>query len=210
MHSLSFTPASLRNALSGAAAAASLLLAALPAAAADFSFSGQIRFHNDVVQIDFSLAAPATNVRIWTDSWLGGLNFDPAAALWRASGSDFGLLAEVDDDDTVAPGQGFYDTGFVLPTLAAGQYRISLVAAFNGANGSLLSQGFRYDSQSPILLTEWNQPSYDPNANNQKGGFWRLNLTGVTQASVVPEPASGVMTLLGLGLLAAIATRRRA
>jgi hypothetical protein len=192
----------------GAAALALALGAAVPAVAADFSLSGEIRFHNDVVHVDFSLAAPATNVRIWTDSWLGGLNFDPAAALWRASGSDYTRLAEVDDDDTIAPGQGFYDTGFLLPTLAAGSYRVTVVAAFNAANGNLLSQGFSYGSQTPILLTQWNQPSYDPNANDQKGGFWRLNLSGVTQATVVPEPAA--WQLLGLGLAALLAGRARA
>jgi hypothetical protein len=192
----------------GAATLTLALSATVPAAAADFSLSGEISFHNDVVQVDFSLAAPATNVRIWTDSWLNGLNFDPAAALWRASGGDFTRLAEVDDDDTIGPGQGFYDTGFLLPTLAAGNYRVTVVAAFNAANGNLLSQGFSYGSQTPILLTQWNQPSYDPNANDQKGGFWRLNLSGVTQATVVPEPAA--WQLLGLGLAALLAGRARA
>lgn len=188
------------------------LALALPAAAEDFSFSGEIRFHNDVVQIDFSLADAATNLRIWTDSWLGGLNFDPAAALWQSAGGDFVRLAEVDDDDGIAPGQGFYDAGFLLPSLAAGSYRVTLVAAFNAANGTLLSQGFSYDSEVPILLSEWNQPSYDPNANDQKGGFWRLNLSGVSQASVVPEPAAWQLLGLGLGLMAAapaLAKRRR-
>ncbi len=204
MHTSTF----LRHAAVSALSAGVLSLA-LPAAAEDFSFSGQIRFHNDVVQIDFSLAQAASNVRLWTDSWQGGLNFDPAAALWRAAGSDFGLLAEVDDDNGIAPGQGFYDTGFVLPTLAAGSYRVTLVAAFNAANGTLLSQGFSYGNETPILLTEWNQPSYNPNTNDQKGGFWRLNLSGVSQASVVPEPAAWQMLGLGLVLLAGAARLRR-
>lgn len=184
------------------AAALACLGTALPTVsmAADFSFSGDIRFHNDIVQIDFSLAEATAQVRLWTDSWLGGLNFDPAGAVWVAAGSnDYSLLSEVDDDDSVAPGQGFYDTGFVLNNLGAGSYRVTLVAAFNAANGTLLSEGFAYDSQTPILLTDWNQPTFDPNANDQKGGFWRLNLSGVTQASVVPEPAA--WQLLGLGLL---------
>ncbi len=184
-------------------AATALLCASLSTAqAADFSFSGNITFHNDVVQIDFSLAQAATNVRLWTDSWQGGLNFDPAAGLWAAAGSDFRLLAEVDDNDQVAAGQGFYDTGFVLPTLAAGNYRVTVVAAFNAANGNLLSQGFNYGAEAPILLTQGNQPSYNPTTNDQKGGFWRLNLSGVTQAAVVPEPSAWLLLALGLGLLA--------
>jgi len=202
-------PNPLIHLLRTAAAIAACLSVAAPALAAEFSLNGEIRFHNDVVQIDFSLTSPASEVRLWTDSWQGGLNFDPAGALWQAAGGDFTLLAEVDDDDLVGPGQGSYDTGFVLPNLAAGNYRVTLVAAFNAANGGLLSQGFSYDNQTPILLTDWNQPSYDPNANDQKGGFWRLNLTGVDQASVVPEPAAWQLMALGLLLTAPLLARRR-
>jgi hypothetical protein len=184
--------------------AATLALAASTSSQAAFvSLSGSIVFHNDVAQVDFTLANPASNLKIWTDSWRGGINFDPIAALWRRTGADYTLVAEVDDDDSIAPGQGFYDTGFNLASLAAGSYRVTVAAAFNGARGSLLSQGFLYGNETPILLTQWNQPSYDPNANDQKGGFWRLNLSDVTQAGVVPEPATWMLVGLLLPLLAA-------
>lgn len=169
--------------------------------AGDFTVSGTMTFHNDVVMVDFSLASAATGVKIWTDSWQSGLNFDPTAALWVRSGADFSRLAEVDDDDTVAPGQGFYDTGFTLPSLAAGQYRVTLAAAVNASNGSLLSQGFGYDSETPIRLADWNQPTYDLNANNQKGGFWQLRFTQVDSVGVVPEPASWLLLALGVAAL---------
>jgi hypothetical protein len=189
-----------------AAAAAAAFALCSGAQAASVTLSGQIGFHNDVVHIDVRLLSAASNLRIWSDSWLSGLNFDPTAAFWRASGADYTLLAQVDDDDTVAAGQGFYDTGFSFPSLPAGSYRLTLAAAVNAANGSLLSQGFLYDTQTPIALRDWNQPTYDPNANDQKCGFWRLTLDGVDAANRVHEPAS--WTLVGLAL-AALALRRR-
>ncbi len=185
---------------------AAALMSAGAAQAADFVFSGNASFHNDVVQIDFTLDSAAIDLRIWTDSWQSGLNFDPTAALWRSTDGDFSLLQAVDDDDTVGPGQGYYDAGFHLGSLAAGQYRVTLAAAINAPLGTLLSQGFAYDSETPIPIALWNQPSYDPNANDQKGTFWRLHLSPVDAASVVPEPTSW---MLMLGGIAALALRRQ-
>lgn len=188
------------NTLLCSRAAAALLLAAAAAGAqaAEFTLAGNIGFHNDVVQIDFALAGTGGDVKIWTDSWSAGLNFDPSAALWVKSGADFSLLQAADDNDTVAPGQGYYDTGFALPTLAAGQYRLTLAAANNAARGTLLSQGFTYGAEAPIPIGQWNQPTYDPNYNDQKGSLWRVHLSNVEQAAVVPEPASWILIALGL------------
>ena len=82
--------------------AAALLMGAASVHAANFTLAGQITHHKDVVQVDISLIAPGTDVRVWSDSWLSGLNFDPIAAVWARSGSDFTLISQVDDDDTVA------------------------------------------------------------------------------------------------------------
>jgi hypothetical protein len=186
--------------------AAAAIALCCSAQAATVTLSGEIGFHNDVVHINVQLLSAASNVKIWSDSWLSGLNFDPTAAFWRSSGADYTLLAEVDDDDTVAAGQGFYDTGFSFASLPAGSYRLTLAAAVNAANGSMLSQGFLYDTQTPIALRDWNQPTYDPNANDQKGGFWRLTFDGVDAVNRVPEPASWSLVALAL---AALAVRRR-
>lgn len=186
--------------------AAVALLATTLTHAIDHSFSGTIENHNDIVSLDFSMPASG-GVSIWTDSWQSGLNFDPTAALWVKSGTDFTLVAAVDDDDSIALGQGFYDAGFSFASLGAGEYRVTLGASFNAPVGTLLSQGFSYDAETPILLSVWNQPSYDPNANDQKGGFWKLNLSGVGNAYVVPEPSTWAM--LGIGLVAVGAAARR-
>ena len=60
--------------------------------AAIYDFSGNLTSHNQVISIDFNLATDATNVRVWTDSFLNGLNFDPITAVWRQSGSDYVLV----------------------------------------------------------------------------------------------------------------------
>lgn len=186
--------------------ATAILLPATAAQAADVALSGQLQAHNQVLQFDIRMVQPGSDVRIWTDSWLSGQNFDPIAALWLQQGSGFSLLAEVDDDDSVAPGQGYYDSGLQLPVLAAGHYRLTLGAAPNTAIGSLLAQGFALDSEAPIALADWNQPSHDPNANDQKGSFWRLHVSGVDQISAVPEPGS--VWLLALGVAGLLAWRR--
>ncbi|RYE81774.1 MAG: PEP-CTERM sorting domain-containing protein [Oxalobacteraceae bacterium] len=187
------------------------LLAATTAQAADLSFSGNAVNHNDKIVIDFQVAAGST-VSLWTDSWQSGLNFDPQ--LFLASG---GVILNADgnggslDDDggsLVDPAAGYYDAGLKFMATTAGSYRLVLNAASNNALGASLSQGFVYDGDTPIKLADWNQPSYDLNANDQKGGFWRLHLSGVEQAAMVPEPSSIALLLAGV-LSIALAVRRQ-
>ncbi len=181
-----------------------LAASALGAHAADFSFSGQAANHNDKIVIDFQVAA-GSSVSLWTDSWQSGLNFDPQ--LFLASG---GTIVQADDDggSLVNAGAGYYDAGLQFTATTAGSYRLVLNAASNNALGATLSQGFVYDGDAPIALAAWNQPSYDINANDQKGGFWRLHLSGVEQAAAVPEPASVALLLAGL-LSLSLAVRRQ-
>lgn len=180
-----------------------LAASAAGAQAADISLEGQATHHNDKVVIDFQVAAGSA-VSLWTDSWQSGLNFDPQ--LFLASG---GAIVQADDDggSLVHAGAGYYDAGLQFTAAAAGSYRLVLNAASNNAVGVLLSQGFAYDGDAPLRLADWNQPSYDVNANDQKGGFWRLHLSGVEQAAVVPEP--GRVALLMAGLLSLSLVMRR-
>ena len=184
-----------------------LALAALSlsAQAADLSFSGQAVNHNDKIVIDFAVAAGST-VSLWTDSWQSGLNFDPQ--LFLASG---GAIVSTDNDSgsLVNAGAGYFDAGLQFTAATAGSYRLVLNASSNDALGATLAQGFTYDGDAPIKLAVWNQPGYDINANDQKGGFWRIHLDGVQQAAVVPEPAGWALMLPGLLALSLIGRRRR-
>jgi len=175
--------------------------ASLNAHAALFNFTGQIEFHNDVVEIAFTLDNDATNVRVWTDSFQSGVNFDPITALWDASGN---LIDENDDNDFVNPAtQTFYDSGFTIASLSAGDYLFTVATYANFAVGSTLADGFNYDNQQPIPLTVWDQPANDVNM----GPNWSVWLDGVDSASNpndpgngndVPEPAPLALAALGL------------
>lgn len=186
-----------------------LAAASLAAHAADFTLSGNITHHNDVVRITFDVAAGGADVTLFTDSWQSGLNFDPAVVLWSKTGDDWTHVADNDDAEPAIGNSGYFDAGLALPQPAAGRYMLTLVASSNEPNGALLSQGFTYDAQAPIALGQWNQPSYDPNANDQKGGFWRLQLSGVQNVSAVPEPATWLLMALGAAALLPAARRHR-
>ena len=180
---------------------------AATARAADVVVSGNLVYNTDVVQIDFTLAVPS-DVTLWTDSWLDGLNFDPSLTLF-----DAGLMLLVNGDDTgdpaaLLPGQGGYDSQIRLPALAAGQYHLTLTASGNDPVGPTLGAGFSLAGTTPILISEWNQPSYDLNANDQKGTFWRVRLDNVTSVSAVPEPSEIALLLAGLAAIGGYARRR--
>jgi hypothetical protein len=179
-------------------AVALLSLSAASANAASFTFTGNLENRNDTTHFDFSLANISTSVRAWTDSFLSGVNFDPIIAVWQQVGLDYQLLGQNDDNPSVAAGQTYYDSGLTFANLAAGNYRLTVAAFPNFANGTLFSQGFQYDSQ--------------PISSHNRGTFFRVNIDGVDSASPVspvPEPETYAMLLAGLGLMAGIARRRK-
>ncbi len=169
--------------------------------AASFTFDGNITYHNDIVKIDFTLNEKNSDAKVWTDSYQDGVNFDPVTALWRKVGSDFELISFNDDNDTIAPGQTEYDSGFSLAALDAGEYLFTVGAHNNVNKGNLLSHGFVYDDDIPVALADWKQPA----SHKDMGSYYRINFTGVPSAkrpiptNPVPEPMT--MALFGLGLI---------
>ncbi|MES2950774.1 MAG: DVUA0089 family protein [Pseudomonadota bacterium] len=181
------------------------LTAAVGAQAAQFDFSGDIATHKDVIQINFSLATNATDVRVWTDSFMGGVNFDPITAVWSQTNTGWSLLGQNDDNASIAPGQTRFDSGLTFANLTAGNYLFTIATYNNWASGTTLAQGFTFDNQAAIPLAQWNQPANHVNM----GTHYSVHLSGVSSAvSAVPEAETYAMMLAGLGLLGAV-TRRR-
>lgn len=171
-----------------------LMTFAASSQAALMNFTGAIQNHNDVVYTYFTVADDATDVSVWTDSFMSGTNFDPITALWTADGN---LLAQNDDNASINPStQTYYDSGFNLANLAAGDYIFTVATYANFAAGNTLNDGFAYDGQAAIALEDWTQPANDIDM----GPFWSVWLDGVDSATnphSVPEPSSLILLLLG-------------
>ncbi len=182
------------------------LLSASSAQAALINFTGTIDNHNDVISTYFTLDSAAADVRVWTDSFLDGVNFDPITALWNA---DTGaLISENDDNRAINPStQTRFDSGFYLPTLDAGNYVFTVGTYNNFASGNNLSDGFDFDNQTAIPLEIWDQPfnSIDMGPN------WSVWLDGVDSASnpdANPVPAPASLAIFALGIFGMVARRR--
>ncbi len=181
------------------------LLLSTQANSSVFNFTGEIEVHNEVIDIAFTLDNDAENVRVWTDSYQGGINFDPITALWNAT--DGRLIAENDDNSSInSATQTNFDSGFTLPTLESGNYIFTIATYNNFAAGTTLAEGFVFDSEQPVNLADWCQPASSCNMEPK----WSVWLDGVDSAvAPIPEPSTYALMLGGLGLVGFMAYRRK-
>ncbi len=193
------------------------LAAAVPATAADFSFTGNLSNPDEVQFFDFSVGA-TSNIVLRTWSYAGGVNaagntiarggFDPILALFDLSTgqnvgqNDDGGCAFVAAD---AVSGMCWDTYFGS-SIDAGDYRVAVMIYPNFAPSTL-------DGDWDGSYGNWDDISYV--ANNPRDSHWAFDILGVESASQVPttpgipEPATWAMMLGGFGLVGFAARRRR-
>lgn len=126
----------------------------------------------------------AEKVILWTDSW--ETSFDPFLVVWDAAGNKLAY----NDNKAVGNGNSYIDFG--VGDLAGGLYYFTIGNWPNAPAGSNISNGF----------TGWSggvQP-------NRGDGSWSVYIQGV---SAVPEPETWAMLLAGLGIVGAVARRRK-
>jgi hypothetical protein len=192
------------NKMVAALASVTLVGLSAPAAAANFSYTGNLSDPNQVLLFDFDVGS-SSQVTLRTYSYAGGTNaagtviarggFDPILALFNSSGV---LIDENDDGGSNVPADPLtgstYDT-FLSSLLAPGSYTVSVQAFSNFANGPNLSNGFQgtgtFDGRSSFFA------------------FDILGVEAATQVGAVPEPGTWAMMLVGFGAIGASMRRAR-
>lgn len=121
------------------------------------SYNGHIELHNQVEYHTIRIFIGQGNLRVWTDSYGSGANFDPIIAL----GHNGELVAQNDDTMTVKPlYQGKRDAGLVLNKLPIGTYVVTITAYPNFPRTTHIGDGFAYDNVGPIPIEVWCQPAH--------------------------------------------------
>lgn len=186
------------------------------------SGTGSFSADDDKQQFSFSLST-STNVTMRTWSFAGGTNangqviltggFAPILTLFSATGtqdflgSDAGGVAPGScGSRNVDPGTSFCLDAYMNLSLTPGDYLLVLTQYDNTANGPSYPDGFLHDGEGnftggPFILNAGN--SY------QRTGDWAVDITTPTTTVPVPEPSTGSLLAMSIGLVVRTMQKRR-
>ncbi|MCL2160910.1 MAG: DVUA0089 family protein [Betaproteobacteria bacterium] len=190
--------------LPAAILAVGLFSATAAVQAATVEYTGTLSNGTDYAQVWFEVnnAFDNSGVTLFTDYFNTGVvtptsNFDPYLAVWNAQGDLIAFNDNISNLDWNASiDLGVMADGSYFFTISNSPYAPACVA--NAACN--ISEGF--DMYRPV---GGNWDDFRPgNPNAGYGGNWSVTVTGV-----VPEPETWAMLLAGLGMVGAVARRRR-
>jgi len=150
--------------------------------------------------VDYSL--DPSGVVLWTDSYGSNFtnsSFDPFLVVWDSNGNQVAYNNNWDPADGACNGCAARDAYINLgTTLAEGTYSFTIG---NWPNGPVSGGGFEEFATPPgqdltVLYPDRGQ------------GQWNVWINGVTPVPV-PEPETWAMLLAGLGIVGAVARRRK-
>jgi hypothetical protein len=183
--------------------------------AATMSYTGNFTKDNDVVLIDFSVAALQT-VQIRTWSYAGGVNgagqtiarggFDPIIQLFNAAGVQVGQQDDAECPKVAADAvtRQCWDINYSIK-LGPGNYTVSLQQYNNYSVSTSLADGFYYAGAQNASF----RGGFIDEMDNKRTGLWALDIVNASpvQPASVPEPSSAL--LMGAALAGMSVLRRR-
>lgn len=189
------------------------------ASAANFSFTGEFQYDNDVQLFSFTVGSTSEiSLRSW--SYAGGVNaagqtidrggFDPILALFDSNGNRIGQQDDAGCPNVAADSvTGVCWDTFFTTTLEAGRYTASIQQYDNFSTPSLAT-GFVRDG---IENRQFRNGFVDA-AGDRRNAFWAFDILNVNAAELPPEepgevPEPGSIALLSAALLGMTAVRRR-
>jgi len=186
-----------------------------------FSFAGTFSTDDQLAQILFTLAAPATVTTV-TWSYAGGTDqaaqvipeggFDPWLSIFDSSGNllasnDNGTCGQVPTDSST----GSCFDSYISASFNAGTYLLVLSESDNQPAGTTLGDGFTRTGQGDFTGSEFfcsNGSFCDANFTNRSPN-WEVDIDNVTSAgSAIPEPATIFLSLAGAAVLILLPRRR--